>query len=247
MAIQHRRGAYADFDPLKMISGEFAVVQQGDENTSDGKAVYLAFGTGNVKRVVFSDELLWLIGNHTASEYHLTVDNAPTENSNNPVTSGGVHAAIAEIEDDISTIRSDVSSQISSISSQISGAGNWENITNKPSTAEGYGIQMDTQPTEGSDNPVTSGGLFLFLTNSDVGGAIQMSKAEYDALPEEDKSDGRVRFVSDNLGNSYIYLNNLQFAGGTTYQKATHEIDGLMSKEDKAKLDSLTSGEGVYY
>ena len=51
MAIQNRRGIYSDFDPTKMVEGEFAVVQSGDPNTSDGKAVYIAQTTGTAERV----------------------------------------------------------------------------------------------------------------------------------------------------------------------------------------------------
>lgn len=57
MAIQQRRGAYANFDPTKMLPGEPAVVQSGDPNTTDGKSAYVAFSAGDVKRLVFSDDL----------------------------------------------------------------------------------------------------------------------------------------------------------------------------------------------
>lgn len=57
MAIQNRRGQYTDFDPSKMVAGEFAVVQSGDENTTSGKAVYMAFGSGDVQRLVTDDEV----------------------------------------------------------------------------------------------------------------------------------------------------------------------------------------------
>ena len=57
MAIQVRRGAYSDFDPTKMVPGEIADVQSGDPNTTDGKAVYLCFVAGTVKRIVLWDDL----------------------------------------------------------------------------------------------------------------------------------------------------------------------------------------------
>lgn len=57
MAIQNRRGQYTDFNPSKMVAGEFAVVQSGDENTTSGKAVYMAFGPGDVQRLVTEDEV----------------------------------------------------------------------------------------------------------------------------------------------------------------------------------------------
>lgn len=52
MAIQLRRGAYADFDPQKMRPAEVGVVQMNDPNTSDGKAVYVAINPGDVKRLI---------------------------------------------------------------------------------------------------------------------------------------------------------------------------------------------------
>lgn len=58
MAIQNRRGAYGDFDPSKMVPGEFAVVQSNDPNATDGKSVYLAFAAGDVKRLATHDDMV---------------------------------------------------------------------------------------------------------------------------------------------------------------------------------------------
>ena len=58
MAIQNRRGDYSDFDPAKMVPGEFAVVQNGDPDGTDGEAVYIAFQAGKVKRLATHDEVL---------------------------------------------------------------------------------------------------------------------------------------------------------------------------------------------
>jgi len=55
--IQHRRGAYTNFDPQKMKPGEWAVVQSGDPDAVDGEAVYMAFQAGVVKRMATIDEL----------------------------------------------------------------------------------------------------------------------------------------------------------------------------------------------
>lgn len=57
MAIKNRQGKSQDFVPTKLVSGEFAVVQEGDENTSDGSALYLATKTGSVKRIPFATEV----------------------------------------------------------------------------------------------------------------------------------------------------------------------------------------------
>lgn len=65
MAIQNRRGAYADFDKSKMVAGEIAVVQSGDPNGSDGTAVYVAFQSGNAKRLTTHEDIVNEISNAT--------------------------------------------------------------------------------------------------------------------------------------------------------------------------------------
>lgn len=57
MAIQNRRGNYADFDPQKMVAGEWAVVQSGDPNSTRGKAVYMAFNIGDIERMATYEDM----------------------------------------------------------------------------------------------------------------------------------------------------------------------------------------------
>lgn len=57
MAIQLRRGAYADFDPTKMVPAEVGIVTSGDPNTDDGKAAYVAFSAGNAKRIATVEDI----------------------------------------------------------------------------------------------------------------------------------------------------------------------------------------------
>lgn len=57
MAIQLRRGAYADYNPNRLKEGEIAVVKGGD-STVDGKAVYIAFAQGVTKRLATADEMV---------------------------------------------------------------------------------------------------------------------------------------------------------------------------------------------
>lgn len=51
MAILMRGGVYDDFDPNKLLPREFAVVLSNDTSTRDGKAIYICFGPGKVKRI----------------------------------------------------------------------------------------------------------------------------------------------------------------------------------------------------
>lgn len=55
--IQNRRGSYSDFDPSKLLPGEFAVVQVDDPNTTSGTAVYIAITAGSVVRLATAEEI----------------------------------------------------------------------------------------------------------------------------------------------------------------------------------------------
>lgn len=55
--IQNRRGGYADYDPSKLLPGEFAIVQVDDPNTPSGKAIYLAITAGDVVRLATAEEI----------------------------------------------------------------------------------------------------------------------------------------------------------------------------------------------
>lgn len=57
MAIQNRRGNYSDFDPEKMVPGEWATVLSGDSNAGDGKSIYHCFSAGNVKRMATYEDM----------------------------------------------------------------------------------------------------------------------------------------------------------------------------------------------
>ena len=71
MAIQNRRGAYTDFDPSKMLPGEYAVVLSDDPNGNEGYAIYMCFSSGTVKRIVLEGDLADMFLN-LASEYDST-------------------------------------------------------------------------------------------------------------------------------------------------------------------------------
>lgn len=57
MAIQNRRGAYTNFNPTKMLPGEYAIVLSGDPAGSNGYAVYMCFGSGVVERLALMDDV----------------------------------------------------------------------------------------------------------------------------------------------------------------------------------------------
>jgi len=77
MAIQNRRGAYGNFDPTKMVAGEFAVVQDNDPNSSTGRSLYICFEPGVVKRVADYEDIQDMVA-EVAEEYVEDFDEAVT-------------------------------------------------------------------------------------------------------------------------------------------------------------------------
>lgn len=56
--MQQRYGSYAAFqnDQQNLLPNEFASVTSGDPNTSSGKALYYAFNSGDVHRIMTEEE-----------------------------------------------------------------------------------------------------------------------------------------------------------------------------------------------
>lgn len=79
----------------------------------------------------------------------LIIDAVPTSNSANPVQSGGVHSALAN-KADTSTV-SALSDNVNTLSGTVA---NKQDI-----------LTFDSSPVNGSNNPVTSGGIFVALSN----------------------------------------------------------------------------------
>lgn len=57
MALTVRKGKYSEFDPSKLKAGEWAVVMENDPDTKDGKAVYICFSAGTVKRMATYEDM----------------------------------------------------------------------------------------------------------------------------------------------------------------------------------------------
>lgn len=57
MALIVRKGEYSDFDPSKLKSGEWAAVIEDDPDSKDGKAIYMCFSAGNVKRMATYEDM----------------------------------------------------------------------------------------------------------------------------------------------------------------------------------------------
>lgn len=58
MAITIRKGPYDKFDAQKLQAGEIVMVTEGDPHASDGRAVYVCFSPGDVKRMATYEDMV---------------------------------------------------------------------------------------------------------------------------------------------------------------------------------------------
>ena len=115
MAIQNRRGAYADFDPQKLVPGEWAVVQSGDPNSERGKAVYMAFEVGDVERMATYEDMLENIDQAT-SDIQTQFTNELTQTITN------ANSAVSDMQDDIDAEIQSASTAVSTLTAQVNTA-----------------------------------------------------------------------------------------------------------------------------
>ncbi len=79
MAIQGRRGIYMDFDPQKLLPGEWATVTSGDPHAADGRAVYMCFAAGDVKRMATYEDMVENIQEASGDAIDLQIEKAMGE------------------------------------------------------------------------------------------------------------------------------------------------------------------------
>lgn len=115
MAIQFRRGAFADFIKSKMVAGEPAVVQSGDTNTQNGKAFYICYTPGSVDRVLTEQDKTALDSQISDIEDDLAAAEQAIENVRQSIpavdatlTTTGAAADAKKTGDEISDLKSDL-------------------------------------------------------------------------------------------------------------------------------------------
>ena len=115
MAIQFRRGAFADFIKSKMVAGEPAVVQSGDTSTQNGKAFYICYTPGSVDRVLTEQDKTVLDSQISDIEDDLAAAEQAIESVRQSIpavdatlTTTGAAADAKKTGDEISDLKSDL-------------------------------------------------------------------------------------------------------------------------------------------
>lgn len=159
MAIQNRRGAFANFDPSKMLPGEFAVVQSGDTSTSDGKSVYIAFQSGQVKKLATytdiqdavesaTDELIEEVTQGLEEDVQRAEEAARTLTIDNTLTQSGQAADAKKTGDEIADVKEDLSDIWEEIGGQANVSGNMVHLEGMQSGQEADGIVIKVMPIQ---------------------------------------------------------------------------------------------------
>lgn len=97
MAIQHRRGVFTRFDPTRLLPGEWAIVLSGDPNAKDGRAVYVCFAAGTVKRMATYEDMVENMANafEEFSNQFTSDVNSATSAANNAASNANGKATLA--------------------------------------------------------------------------------------------------------------------------------------------------------
>lgn len=121
---------------------------------------------------------------HDEKQDLLNFDNSPTQNSTNPVTSGGVYTALQNVQPDlsnyynkdeidegnrvVSTALNRLNNDIVELQSDIDTNYYTESEVDAALATKQNTLTFDSAPTQNSTNPVTSGGLYIVLGDIDT-------------------------------------------------------------------------------
>lgn len=234
MAITMRKGKYVEFDPSKLKAGEWAVVMENDPDTKDGKAVYICFSAGTVKRMATYEDMQDNIGNLSGDMFEsLTEDiQKVIQQASNMVNEGNIvisnsreaikdtEAATKNANDTAADIQQkaengDFSARITTVSAVTGGAGTQASVQN-------IGTEQEAN--------------FIFtIPKGDTGEPFQLKKT-YSSIEEMNDSFAtdevlEGQFVAIDTGNvndednaklfvkgktSYTYITDLSGADGLT-------------------------------
>lgn len=160
MAIQMRRGLRADFDPTKMLPGEWAVAI---DNDTANQIVWMCFAPGIVKRIGAYEDFYALI-EAEYSEYipDVICDVEQTGSATKPytvgdyvITGGKMYVVTANIPD------GGTFTPGTNVDQTTVGA-----VLKALSTGKQDTLTFDNVPTQGSNNPVKSGGIYTAIQAS---------------------------------------------------------------------------------
>ena len=180
------------------------------------------------------DEKLTKVGELDAAlktkQDNLTFDFAPTEDSENPITSGGVYAALQNVSGSVESVNGKTgiveltaddigalpnTTVIPTVPENISEFSNDAGyITSEALENKQDKLTFDVEPSEGSENPITSGGVYNALQN--VGGGTDLIAGDFIEIKDgvvrctlgDLKSGGTKEVIDEKYGTHVLEMEN---------------------------------------
>ena len=165
-----------------------------------------------------------------AKQNVLTFDDAPVSGSSNPVKSSGIYTALAG-KKNTQTAKNSPSAAGNSLSFIDTISQDTQGVI----TATKKNVPVDSVPTEGSNNPVKSGGVYSAV--SDLNQAL--TSVENTVIsPIETSASGNstfyIKIPTLLLGNTYLFIFTVKTAGSYTIKFGTDPGNDYM-------IDTLTT------
>jgi len=165
----------------------------------------------------------------------LTFDSIPTENSDNPVKSGGVYEMIVDNEYVISTALNDLNDRLldvegNSLTSEsdpvfMSSPASSITVANISAwNAKQDALTFDSLPTENSDNMVKSGALYTVLTNTELVVATALNDLNQRVSSNQSSISNLYEEIDRALTAVLTYKGTVGSNGDYTSLPSSHEV-----------------------
>lgn len=201
-----------------------------DANSNTYKIPYSALASAILQTSISNGTGIQIVQNSESNIFQvilsLDMDNAPTDNSDNPVTSGGIYTALQRKQNSLtfdsfptqestnpvtsSGIRSYVNETVgTNITSLIN------NVINPQLATKQNNLTFDNTPTENSTNPVTSGGVYAALQGGGGSSVNSDPNVAINAVRESGAWGGTVTLQIE--GHNYTFSSEQNLARFSHY------------------------------
>jgi hypothetical protein len=240
MAIQLRRGDYADFDPSRLLDGELAIVLENDPNTEDGTGTYVSYGNDNVKRLLTADEQVEVPTATTTTAGIVKPDGTTIE-----VNSSGTISVPSASTSRAGLMSSSDKSKLNGIDTgatknTASDTAPLVDGTASAGSSTDYARADHVHPTD------TSRASASDLTDHVDDTTVHVTSAERTSWNGKADESDLTSHTSDTTAHVTQAERTAWDAKAST-DTATMSANGLMSASDKSKLDGIGTKANGYY
>lgn len=238
MAILMRGGAYADFDPFKLRPREWAVVLENDPSARDGKAIYICFAAGMVKRISTYEDMkddLISATEDVKEQYIQALDEIKNEVERLANEAEGFKDTAQAKAEEASNSAQVATQKSESASISATNAANNADLSEEYSRySESYavGTSGDVRPNDETDNSKYYKEecqrlyqvIERLIASVSSGGLIAAGTVTFEELPEEPQTN-----YMYNISNDFVSDERFADGPGISYSKGTNvywNVDG---------------------